>query len=96
MRERNASISREAALANRGYRERELLADADTRDDEANARDAAANRRDTAASLEEYLPDPPDTSQFQARAASALDRTHSRADRSASKADRSKLTDDQA
>jgi hypothetical protein len=86
--------TREAALAARGEREHELLADADKRDDEANARDAVANRRDMESGLAELIDSPTGTATIRARGVAALDRRQSRQDRAASKTDRSKLTND--
>jgi hypothetical protein len=86
--------ARVEALAHRGVREQELLADADKRDDAANARDAVASERDMAASVEELLEMPADAATLRARALAATDRADSRHDRAASKTDRSKLTND--
>ncbi len=85
---------REAALRDRGERERGLLADADKRDVDADARDVAATRRDMAASVEELLDDTVDTARVRAREAAASDRTHSGADRVASAGVRAQLTQD--
>jgi hypothetical protein len=87
-RERRLEL-REAALADRGDRERELLAEADRRDDAAIARDAAATWRD----IEESLADSPGSGAVAAREAAALERDDARSDRAAAKADRSMLTD---
>lgn len=86
--------AREAALAGRADRERDLLVDADARDDAANVRDTVANQRDMAASVDELLEMPVDTAALRARALAATDRADSRHDRAASKMDRSNLTND--
>ena len=90
---------REAVLADRGDRERDLLVDADRRDMLADGRDMLANRRDMVANIDSHFAGEPgggDSKVLHDRVDAAADRKDSQGDRAASKSDREQLTKTEA
>lgn len=88
------AAAREARVNDRADDIKEVLADADRRDERADARDLVADEREHAASLDAFVhPNDQHDAAMKARRSSAIDRSDLKSERTSSADGRSRLSD---